>query len=75
MDASKFLPDDVPSHWTVYIEVADVDATAARAVELGGAVVDQPEDTPYGRLASITDHAGARIRLRGPNVEAEASAQ
>jgi predicted enzyme related to lactoylglutathione lyase len=74
MDASSFLPEAAPSYWTVYIEVADVDATAAKAVELGGGVPDQPEDTPYGRLATITDHAGARLRLRGPNV-AEAGAQ
>jgi uncharacterized protein len=67
MDASGYLPDDAPSAWLVYIYVDDVEATAAKAVELGGAVAEAAEDTPYGRLATITDHAGARIKLRGPN--------
>ena len=36
MDASGFLPEGVPAHWSVYFGVADADATAAKAVELGG---------------------------------------
>lgn len=63
MDASSFLPGDVPSYWTVYFRVEDADAAAARIVELGGAVVDAPEDTPYGRLATAADPTGARFRL------------
>jgi predicted enzyme related to lactoylglutathione lyase len=67
MDAKAFLPEGVPSYWTVYIRVADADATASRATELGGSVVDSPEDTPYGRLATLADPAGARFKLLGPN--------
>jgi predicted enzyme related to lactoylglutathione lyase len=66
MDASVFLPDDVPSHWTVYFTVADADASSARAVELGGAVVAPAEDTPYGRIATISDSTGAIFRLQQP---------
>lgn len=68
MDASAWLPEGVPSHWSVYIDVADVDATAAKAQELGGSVEDPAQDTPYGRLATLADPTGARIKLRGPNV-------
>jgi predicted enzyme related to lactoylglutathione lyase len=76
MDASNFLPEGVPSYWAVYVQVDDVDATVARAVELGGAVVQQAEDTPYGRLATISDPTGAAIKLRGPNVsEPQAGAE
>ncbi len=65
MDASAFLPDDVPPHWSVYIAVADVDASLARVVDLGGSVVAPAEDTPYGRLASAADPTGGVIKLRG----------
>lgn len=64
MDASSFLPGEVPSYWTVYIQVDDVDATLAKAVELGGSIAEPAETTPYGRLATLGDHAGARIKLR-----------
>ena len=52
------------SRWHVYWEVADVDATARAATSLGAALERQPEDTPYGRLASLVDPAGAPFRLR-----------
>jgi len=63
MDASGFLPEGVPSNWSVYFHVDDVDAAIAKVVELGGAVVMPAEDTPYGRLATVTDPTGALFRL------------
>ncbi len=63
MDASGFLPEGVPSNWSVYFHVDDADAAIARVVELGGAVVMPAEDTPYGRLATVTDPTGALFRL------------
>jgi predicted enzyme related to lactoylglutathione lyase len=64
MDARTFLPEGLPSHWSVYWEVDDVDAALARVTALGGSVTDTPEDTPYGRLAGATDCAGASFKLR-----------
>ena len=63
MDASRFRPEDEPASWYVYFEVEDADATAALAVELGGIVVDEPVDTPYGRLATLADLTGTRFKL------------
>lgn len=63
MDASAFLPEGVPAHWSVYFEVEDADAALARIVELGGAVVMPAEDTPYGRLAVATDPTGTQFKL------------
>ena len=63
MDASGFLPEGVPSNWSVYFHVDDADAAIAKVVELGGAVVMPAEDTPYGRLATVTDPTGALFRL------------
>jgi hypothetical protein len=63
-DASAFLPAGVPSYWSVYWEVDDVDATVARAQALGGSVLAAAEDSPYGRLATVADPAGAQFKLR-----------
>jgi len=67
MDASAFLPSEVPSHWAVYFGTDDTDATLAKIVELGGSVVEPAQDTPYGRLAVAADPMGARFRLVAPN--------
>jgi hypothetical protein len=67
MDASAFLPEGVPAHWSVYFGVDDTDTALARIVELGGSVVQPAEDTPYGRLATATDPTGARFKLVAPN--------
>jgi predicted enzyme related to lactoylglutathione lyase len=67
MAAGAFLPEGVPSHWNIYWEVEDVDATIAKAIELGGSVIEEAWDTPHGRLAMVTDPTGAPIKLRsGP---------
>jgi predicted enzyme related to lactoylglutathione lyase len=63
MDASAFLPAGAPSSWSVYFAVDDADATLAKAVELGGSIVQPAEDTPYGRLAQAADSTGALFRL------------
>jgi uncharacterized protein len=66
MDASGFLPDGVPAHWSIYFGAQDVDATLANVVELGGSVVEPAEDTPYGRLAQAADPSGVRFKLVQP---------
>ncbi len=67
MDASAFLPEGVPAHWSIYWEVDKADAIVTRVKALGGSVVMGPEDTPYGRLATCRDPAGAEFKLRTPN--------
>jgi uncharacterized protein len=64
MDASGFLPEGMPSNWKVYWEVDDVDASIGKVTELGGSVLMPAQDTPYGRLAQVTDPAGAAFNLR-----------
>jgi predicted enzyme related to lactoylglutathione lyase len=60
-----FLPEGMPAHWSVYWEVDDPAATIATVItKLGGSVVAALEDTPYGRLATVTDPAGAQFKLR-----------
>jgi uncharacterized protein len=66
MDASGFLPEGVPAHWSVYFQTENADATLAKAVELGGSIVMGAEDTPYGRLATAADSTGAIFKLQQP---------
>ncbi len=67
MDASGFLPDGVPAHWSVYFGVDDTDAALAKIVDLGGSILMAAEDTPYGRLATAADPTGARFKLVASN--------
>jgi len=57
----------VPSHWRVYWQVEDVDASAAKAKSLGGNVVFGPMDIPtVGRFASLSDPQGASFSIFKP---------
>jgi predicted enzyme related to lactoylglutathione lyase len=52
----------MPPMWTAYITVDDIDATAKKAVELGGKVLVPPTDIPgVGRFAAFQDPQGAMI--------------
>jgi len=67
MDASGMLPEGAGGQWSVYFAVEDTDAALAKASELGGSAVMAPMDTPYGRLAIVSDPTGAQFKLVGPN--------
>ena len=54
----------IPPHWTSYVSVDDVDASAAKAASLGGAVIREPFDVmEAGRMAVIGDPSGAVFAL------------
>jgi predicted enzyme related to lactoylglutathione lyase len=60
--AVAVIADDDPAdpvQWGVTFSTDNADATAARAVELGGTVVSPPVDAPYSRLTVIRDPQGA----------------
>ncbi len=48
-----------PARWSVTFAVDDVDAIAARARELGGSVLAEPQNAPWVRFAVLADPAGA----------------
>jgi predicted enzyme related to lactoylglutathione lyase len=50
-------PDAQPN-WTTYFAVEDTDLALEKVVKLGGAVLAEPVDTPYGRLAVVSDPQG-----------------
>ena len=59
-------PPGTPSHWVAYFSVADVDAAVAAATGGGGGLLGDPMDTPFGRMAFLTDPDGAVFALAGP---------
>lgn len=66
----ELITAGVPPHWVPYVAVPDVDATAARARELGGEVRMEPHSIPMvGRIAVIVDPQGAQIGLYRPEGE------
>ena len=57
----------VPSHWTPYVHVADMENTVSRAEALGGKVVVQPFTVQgVARIALILDTVGALVGLWQP---------
>ena len=65
--AAQLSPDQIaqgrPSMWNIYLAADDIDATVAKAAELGATVIMPPGDVPgdVGRIAAIQDPTGAYI--------------
>ena len=58
------LQRGVPTHWNLYVAVANVDESAKRAEELGASVLASPFDVfDAGRMAIIQDPTGAILSL------------
>ena len=49
MGAAAFLPHGTPSSWHVYFQTHDVDATIAKSLTLGAAIVNATDDSPSVR--------------------------
>ncbi|HTG32527.1 MAG TPA: VOC family protein [Thermoanaerobaculia bacterium] len=57
-------------HWLSHVAVPDVDATVARARELGATIMAPPTDIPtVGRYSIFTDPQGALIAAYSPAME------
>jgi uncharacterized protein len=56
-------PESMPPAWSTYFGAADTDKSVQRATEAGGSVVRPPADSPYGRVAVVTDNQGAAFSL------------
>jgi len=53
-----------PTQWLPYVQVDDVDKTAAKAQKLGGNVIVPPADIPnVGRFAIMIDPTGAGVGI------------
>ncbi|MFG3495887.1 VOC family protein [Streptomyces sp. NPDC047928] len=65
------FPPEVPAYINVYFMVDDCDAAVARATERGGVLRFGPVDTPYGRLAALSDPQGASFSVVDGNTTGE----
>ncbi len=62
--------DEVPPNWMAHVAVDDIDATAARAAELGAKILMGPESVPeVGRFVVFADPQGAVIAAYRPAME------
>lgn len=57
------FPPEVPAHWSVCFAVADCDATASKARDLGATVTAEPTSMPIGRFAGFVDPQGASFAV------------
>ena len=58
----------IPSHWSIYLHVTDVDAILAKTAALGGSVCVPAFDVPgVGRIARIDDPSGAGCYVMTPS--------
>ncbi|UGY94074.1 VOC family protein [Streptomyces gobiensis] len=57
------VPRDRGPHWVTYFAVSDVDAASHQVTELGGHVVREPRESPYGRLTHVVDPEGALFAM------------
>ena len=62
-NAEGQFPPQVPSFWQTYLGVRNIDAAAEKAVELGGEIIREPWDSPFGRMCLLADSTGATITL------------
>ena len=56
----------LPPQWLIYINVADIDGSVKRAVDLGGKLVTKIREMGGGRMCVIRDPAGAVAALFEP---------
>jgi uncharacterized protein len=56
----------IPSHWSTYFQVPSADEAVATTISLGGKLVAEPFDTPFGRMSLVADPSGARFYVFEP---------
>ncbi len=62
-DVVAAVVTDEPARWEVTFAVESADDSAAKAAELGGQVVSEPQDLPWVRETTVKDPDGAAFVL------------
>lgn len=63
MDIESPYRQGIPRGWTIFVGTKNVDASLAKAVELGGSVIRGAIDSPWGRWALFADPTGAHLAI------------
>lgn len=61
-DAKNFI-GGAPSYWRFYLDVENTDAAIEKIKAAGGSLLDGPEDSPFGRVATVADPEGASFQI------------
>jgi uncharacterized protein len=64
-DLGSMAPPETPPHWMTYFTVTDADAAVDATTKLGGSVIRPAWDTPYGRMAILSDDQGGVFAIMG----------
>jgi predicted enzyme related to lactoylglutathione lyase len=64
-------PAETPASWGTYFAVADTDVAVAMVAELGGGLIAPAWDSPYGRMAVVSDDQGAVFSLMSTDGDQE----
>lgn len=54
---------EFPQQWGIYFAVPNTDAAVATATAHGGTLIGTVDDSPFGRLAALTDPHGAMFKI------------
>jgi uncharacterized protein len=65
MDANAHLPAGDGARWEIYVSVDDADKALATVSELGGTIIREAADTPFGRFGDVRDPMGAIFNVIG----------
>ncbi len=63
--------ENVPTMWLSYVNVDDIDASIAKAKELGAVVHNERVDLPMGSFAVFTDPQGGTLAFWQGNPDAD----
>lgn len=66
-DVAGFVPVDEGSFWRVYFAVDGCEEAVEKIESLGGKLLDGPEDSPFGRIATVEDSTGASFQICAPS--------
>ena len=66
MQMPEHVPAEMPSYWSIYFQVDDVDAAVTAATAAGATHLMGPMDIPPGRISSLLDPEGAPFNLMTP---------
>lgn len=65
-NVAGFVPEEEGSWWRIYFAVDGCDQAVETATRLGGKLLDGPEDSPFGRIATLADPTGASFQICSP---------
>jgi uncharacterized protein len=75
MEIPQGMPPETPSNWMTYFVVTDTDSAVATVVANGGTALSEPMDTPFGRMAVVSDPGGAPFCVIQPAPMADPEAE